>query len=171
MRTKIKNKPEKQKQPKKLLWNKNLVWSTSPGRHQRRKCHLNNILYLIYLRVQTMHHYSHIRTFYDVLLRCQTSIGYKSLGSLLFHPPTGNIIPTASQNIQNFINHMAWFRTTSVLMPVMSQLFLSQITKLSAENPGRKQRFHKSYRNLCQWLSMQMLIEVRRRTVPLKKVN
>lgn len=32
---------------KKLLRNKNLMWSTSPGRHQRRICHLKDIFYLL----------------------------------------------------------------------------------------------------------------------------
>ena len=42
--------------------------------------------------------------------------------------------PTASQNIQNTINRMAWLRTTSILMPVISRLFLSQATKPLAAN-------------------------------------
>lgn len=143
--------------------------------HWRRICHLNDIFfscYLIYWTVQTMYHHSHIRTFYDVLLRWQTDTGYKSLGSLLFHPPTGNVrvSPTASQNIQNFINHMVCFRTTSVLMPGMSQVSLPNCKPLSWES-WKEMEIPQVLWKLCQWLSTQIFIEVREKAVPLKNVN
>lgn len=153
------------------------MWSTSPGTHQRRIYHSNDIFYLLlYLlkRVQATYHCSHIEFFYDVLLWWQADTGYKSLGSLPFHPPTESIYnvslyylkkyPKLDQSDDLVQNH---------IHSAMSWLFPTQATKPPAVSHKKETQFHRSYGNPHQQLSRQNieLLKSRKITIPFKNVN
>lgn len=142
------------------------MWSTSPGTHQRRICHSNGIFSLLLnllKGVQTTYYYSHI----DLFLQCVAMMAdrYRIQGfrnsPLSPNPPARSICNVSPYCLTKYPKSkpgsVRWLG--SELHPSWCLLCHSCFSpKLQSHRLwiiGRKYRFHRSYRNLCQWLSRQ----------------